>query len=472
MSNNKGSFIKNIISVTISNVSTIVSGVIVGFILPKILPVEDYGWYKTFTLYMTYVGLFSLGIIDGIVLKYGGYNYDEIDRTHFRAYFKWYILVHVFFACVINFFAILLNDSHLHVILVIVSVNMIAVNITGYFQQISQITQRFKEYSLRKIIQSILNIIVVGIFCSVYIITGNSNYVFYLVIFVVSNVGLSLWYIYTYRGIVFGSAVSLKTAQSEVLGLCKKGFPLLFANLCSTIILTLDRQFVNIFFDTSIYAKYAFAYNMLALVTVATSAMSTVIYPALKRTSKQLMRKNYTLLISVISIIVFGTLLVYFPLCLFVEWFLPKYEESLNVFRIVFPGLALSSPITVIMHNFYKVEGKSFLYFKKCIVVLLISAMANEIAYLMYDSTQAISIASIVTMIFWYFFVEYYFYKYYSCFSIKNTSYTLFMMLIFYLISNIKNYYLGFGIYIILFVAITYSIYKNDCKDIIKILRK
>ena len=472
MLKHKGSIVKNIIGVTVGNISTIAAGIVVGFLLPKILPIEDYGWYKTFTLYMTYVGFFSLGIIDGIVLKYGGYDYDELDRAHFRSFFKWYLLVHVFFACCVNLISILLDDSNLRIILLFISVNMIAVNMTGYFQQISQITRRFKEYSLRKIIQSILNISVVAILYGAYRIHGKTGYINYLFFLVTANVGLTIWYVYTYREIVFGKSCSIVSTKNDVLELCRTGFPLLFANLCSTLILTLDRQFVSILFETTVYAKYAFAYNMLSLVTVATSAMSTVLYPTLKRTTREMMRDNYSLLISMVSIIVFGALMAYFPLCLFVTWFLPKYEESLIIFRIVFPGLALSSPITVIMHNFYKAEEKNLLYFKKSVVVLLVSAAANAVAYVIFHSTRAISIASIITMVFWYFFVESYFYREYSCSGVKNAVYIATMMLAFYSVSAIDNYYIGFGTYAAAFMIVTIVMFKSSFKQIATVLRR
>lgn len=461
MKNNSHSVIKHIIDVTLSNVSTIIAGIIVGFFLPKLLSVADYGWYKTFTLYMTYVGFFSLGLIDGIVLKYGGYDYSELDRTLFRSLFKWYFLIHIIFACFVSIISIFINDLNYRIILLFLSVNMIAVNITGYFQQISQITQRFKEYSLRKIIQSILNIIIVFIYFCIYRAFEINSYIYYLVLFVLANVGLTIWYTYTYRDIVFGKSASLLSTKSDVLNLCKIGFPLLFANLCSTLILTIDRQFVSILFDTAIYAQYAFAYNMLALVTVATSAMSTVLYPTLKRTTKKVIRNDYPFLVSMILIIVFGALTVYFPLCLFVEWFLPKYEESLIIFRIVFPGLALSSPITVIMHNVYKTEGNNFLFFKKSLVVLLLTIIANGVAYTAFQSTQAISISSIIIMVFWYFFAESYFYKEYSYSGKKNSSYIIIMMVSFYLLSSISNYYVGFVIYFAFFLFITIVFFRT-----------
>ena len=75
---------RNIIKVGISNLFTILSGIIVGFVIPKIMGLEDYGYYKTFTLYVSYVGLFHLGFIDGIYLKYGGVSYDDFDKCQFQ----------------------------------------------------------------------------------------------------------------------------------------------------------------------------------------------------------------------------------------------------------------------------------------------------------------------------------------------------------------------------------------------------
>ena len=289
-------------------------------------------------------------------------------------------------------------------------------------------------------------------------------------LYVSANAGLAIWYVFTYRDIVFGRSLSLSTTKKEVFELGRTGFPLLFANLCSTLILTLDSQFVNLLFDTSVYAKYAFAYNVLALVTVVTSAMSAVLYPTLKRTTKEMMKGNYINLISIVTIIVFGALSLYFPLCMFIKWYLPQYEESIEILMIVFPGLALSSPITVIMHNFYKTEGENLLYFKKSLVVLMCSAIANGIAYVIFHSTKSISIASIVTMFFWYFYVDNYLLKKYSYSGMKNVVYIGIMMVVFYLTAQISNLYIGFAIYTFSFVAVAALTFRYNFKSMFALL--
>ncbi len=465
------SVLKNIIRVALSNIIALLAGVGVGLLLPKLLEVEDYGWYKTFTLYSNYLGFASVGLIDGIILTYGGMEYDGLDKPLFRSYFWWYTLLNGFFVIflvVISF----ITDSEYSFILIALALYLIIGNTTGFFQQISQITQRFKEFSYRKILSSILKIFNVGCLFVWIVIGHKSSYKVYLSIFLFTEFFLTAWYLYTYREMIVGSRIPINKTKPAIIKLCKSGFPLLFANLCASLILSLDRQFVRLFFDTLTYAKYAFAYNMLSLVTVTTSAISTVLYPTLKTVEKNDMKKYYGTLIGIILVSVSCAITIYFPLCVFVRWFLPKYTESLPIFRIVFPGLIISSAITVVMHNYYKSEGKSSLYFLKSVMVLIVSAIANSIAYIIFRTTASISIASIITMIFWYFYVERYFVKEYNFNASRNLAYILCIMTLFYVVTSLDNYWISGLLYIIGFVGLSLTLQKKVCMRISNALTK
>ncbi|MBO4701120.1 MAG: oligosaccharide flippase family protein [Lachnospiraceae bacterium] len=462
MGNGHKKTIKSIISVSISNIATVVAGIIIGFVIPKVTEVEGYGFYKTFTLYVAYAGMFSIGIIDGIVLEYGGVDYTDYDRPFFRSIFKWYLLIHSFWVLILVAISFIFHDVNYSFIVVMVAIYMFFGNMVGYFQQISQITQRFKEYSRAKMIQSFMKILGGLIMVAIFFLTNKLvDYRLYVVLSTLGFVFVTIGYLIIYRQIVFGESESLSSTKKYILNFIKIGFPLLIANLCSTLILTLDRQFVNLLFPNSEYAVYAFAYNMLSLVTVATSAISTVLYPILKRTTPETLKKNYSDLVSIMLVFVFGALLAYFPLCKFIGWFLPKYNYSLPIFRVIFPGLAISSAVHVIMHNYYKTLGKNIIYFKKSIVTLLFSAVANAIAYLLFRSTISISIASIVTMIIWYLYIEQYFVKNYGYKRWKNFIYTLSMMTSFYLITIIDNWIMAGLLYLITYITISFILERK-----------
>lgn len=472
MEENVNKNIKSIVQVLASNITTIVSGVLVAFILPKIIPVESYGLYKTFTLYASYLGLFSFGIIDGIVLQYGEKDYEDIDKLRFRSYFKWYFSIHAIIAIIIIIIALTVPNKEYMFILISLAIYMISSNITGYFQQISQITMRFKELSIRKILQSIFNVVIILLMFMAYKANVELTYHSYLVLWICVNVGLTIWYVITYKDIVFSDSLPMKETLCDIRKLIIVGFPLLFANLCSSLILTLDRQFVNLLFTTSEYAIYAFAYNMLSLVTVATSAISTVLYPVLKRTNDENLTENYDTLISILLCFVFAAMVVYFPLSLFIKGFLPKYVDSIAIFRIIFPGLAISSTITVIMHNYYKVFGDNLLFFRKSIVVLIISAIANYVAYILFKATKSISYASILTMIFWYVYVEQYFVERCGYKRNRNLGFILIMSLSFYIVSYAFNEIIGGILYCVFLCVGIALLYKDRIGDIKSIVAK
>lgn len=464
--------VKNILTVALSNCTSIISGIIVGFCIPKILSVYDYGLYKTFTLYSTYLGLFSLGIIDGVVLDYGEFDYDELNKEKFRSFFSWYFLVHLISLFVLVLVGIFEPDKNNRFIIFMLGLDMLALNITGYFQQISQFTQRFKEFSSRKVILSVSNIITVLVMFGLSYCGNTIRYQIYVASVVFINIILAIWYITTYRDISLGKRIPLINTTKELLHLIKIGFPLLFANLCTTLILSLDRQFVSVLFDTSTYAIYAFAYNLLSLVTVATSAISVVLYPYLKRASKQEIVYQYPVLVSMMLIGIFAAIGVYFPLCAFVKWFLPQYTDSILIFRIIFPGLAISSSVTVIMHNYYKVFGENQRYFFISLIVLGISTFANWIAYKAFKTTISISVASIITMILWYMLIEHHLSKKVYVHKWRNFSYMIVMTFLFYSITSVDDLWKGALSYLLIFGATTVMYYRKSLSALLQIITK
>ena len=146
----------------------------------------------------------------------------------------------------------------------------------------------------------------------------------------------------------------------------------------------------------------------------------------------------------------------------FINWFLPEYADSLIIFRIIFPGVAMSSAVTVIMHNYYKTLGKSIDYFKKSIIVLFVSAVTNGAAYVIYKTTISISISSIFTMLFWYIYAEQYFVNYFQYDRKKNILYILIMSGGFYMISFYVISAFGFILYLAYFFTVTYLFYKKN----------
>ncbi|MFV0341456.1 MAG: oligosaccharide flippase family protein [Anaerocolumna sp.] len=466
--------LNNVIKVALSNIFVLFAGLLTGFILPKIMGISEYGYYKAFTLYISYSSIFRFGIVDGIYLLYGGMAYDELEKNKFRFYSQFLCVFEIIISAVlITICAISLSGEYRN-IFIFVAIYIWSFNMTSYYQVISQITGRFNELSLRNSLQALFTSVGVVIF---WIICrhGNQdlNYESYILFYTCIQILLTIWYMYTYKDITFGTNTGKYNKFEEIITLLKVGLPLLFSNLCATLMLNVDRQFVNVLFDNEVYAKYAFAYNMLTLVTVATTAVSTVVYPILKRTDDKQLKNNYDLLEMGMLLLVFSALTIYFPLKLFINYFLPKYIDSIDIFKVIFPGLAMSSVIMVIMHNYYKTLGRNMEFFIKSVSILGMSIIANTIVYYIYGTPVSISIASIIVMLLWYLLIEAYFIKHFNLNWKRNFLYLVIMMVYFYLCTNINNNFIGLGVYLFGLVLITLLLhYKKRGNFISLILNK
>ena len=141
---------------------------------------------------------------------------------------------------------------------------------------------------------------------------------------------------------------------------------------------------------------------------------------------------------------VFVCLLVYYPLDLFIHWFLPKYNDSLVIFRIILPGLITSSCISIVMQDYYKLLNKNLNFFIKSLFIIALSIGLNLLAYYIFKTPEAISVASIIVTFIWYITIESYFVIHYKVKFSKNLLFIMLATISFYLITMSKNYINGF----------------------------
>lgn len=471
----EGKTIRDILRVAVSNLFTILSGVLVGFLIPKMMGQSDYGYYKIFTLYLGYVGLFHFGFCDGIYLLFGGKKYEELDKRKFRCYSRFLLFFQCAISLIITSIALCFVRYDYGFIFLFISLSLLSSNIITYYQFISQITGRFKELSLVNLVKSMLTVVTIAVLYGLYyaeIITF-LKYQIYVVITSLILLLIALWYVFAYREITFGGADSFRSEKKMLRTFFIVGIPLMLSNFVSNMILQLDRQFVSILYESADYAVYAFAYNMLGLVTVAISAIATVLYPTLKRFDDNRLKANYPPLISLLSVITGFCLLVYFPLVLFVNYFLPSYADSLVIFRIILPGIMVSTNVSVVIFNYYNTLRKSNRFFSISIGILVLSVVANAVAWAVFKNYYAISAASVVVLFIWYAVSDFCLVRRKGIrFSWKNYAYPLILMVGFYLATIVENAGISFAIYFLLYIVVTPIFFGQLIGRFLKKLRK
>lgn len=458
---------KNTIWVALSNGLVLISSIISGFIVPGILGVTEYGYYQTFTLYLVYTALLHFGFVDGVLLKYAGTEYAAIDKKKFNSITRFYVLTQGLASVILFIVALTLSDSRAKAIMLFIAVDTLFLNITIYYQYVSQSTMRFKELSIRRVLQACMKIFIVVLLYFLYrkeILRQITAY-YYIGGICIVDCALALWYMLTYRDITFGERLDFASCMDEFKSLYRTGLMLTLAFQGAHLVFVLDRQFVVKLFDTDTYSIYAFAYSLISMITTVIGAVSIVLFPSMKQKKNEETVNCFDEWIALISIVVFASMCGYFVLHDILRWVVPKYENSLSYVRIVFPGLAVSCSISIIVLNFYKVFHKIALFMRIVVGVLVLGAALNLTAYQIFGTPSAISAASIVTLSVWFLLSQLYFMKEYGTSPWKNLLYMAVLSAAFWIsTSPALGSLTGLGVYFLAFAGMTLLLHGKMLK--------
>lgn len=441
-----------ILKVFSANFIQLISGIIVGFVVPAILSLEEYANLKTYTLYMSYVGLLHFGFLDGMYIKYGGKKIDEIKSTNLKAEHNVIILIESIITLVLLIISICCKNA----LIFLFGISIIPSIISTFYKSIYQATGEFAKYSniiyIYTITYTVINIILVFVFKS-------DNYIMYCLATFISTFASIMYY--EYKFIKKFKKVEAKYSV-EILNNIKSGFFILLGNLSLVFFTGADKWFVKIFLTTDDFAYYSFAVSMLNTVNILVNAISITFYNYLfsTNTTEDINKiKKYLIILGAFSSA------SYFIFDVFVRIFLNKYIKSLQIISITFATFPYIILINALFVNLYKINKDEKKYFRSVFAMLLVAILYNFIGLKIYKSTVSIALATLLAFITW---------TIYSSIELKKVkidlryiTYLLLNTMSFLILSHIGNAVIGFIIYIISCILSTLVIYKEAIIEII-----
>lgn len=460
---NRKKFLTSIIQISISNGFLLFSGVLMGLALPILFDVSDYGYYRLFTLYTAYFGIFHLGFIDGLYLYFGGYNYYDLNFNKFKLYTKFLLILEMVIAVIVMILAFLLLNSDREFVFICLGINLFVTNLTYYYQYISQVTSRFKVISTRNIIQAVMLAILVISFLYFDI----SNYKYFIMAILLINIILLISYMIVYKEISFKSNLKIINEIKSITYFIKIGFPLLISNFMVVVLINLPRQIVDWIYEIKTFALFAFAYSLMNLANIFVAALTMVVYPTLKKVGTNRLKDLYNNSISLVIIVISITLVLYYPLEIFVKTYLTEYIDSLIILRVIFPSLIISSSIQIVKLNYFKVLKETKQFFMSGFYSILFLLIVSYAFYKWSQTPISMAIASIASLSFWYLVTEIYFIRLYKINPIRNILYIILVILCFYTSFLLENIYSTMVYYVIGIFVLIITIYRNKIKNII-----
>ena len=338
-----------LLSIFAQAVSLCVS-LILSLIVPRFVPEFDYAYWQMFLLYSGYVGVLHFGLLDGLVLRYSQFDYDELNKplisSQFQLLFVWMSFAAVLTALV----AAVFFDGFSKTVIILVGLGIITKNIVTYSSYLLQITNRIDKYARLVIAQRLAY----GFAIVLLLLFGIHSFYWLCIADLLGDLTAIAIGVRYNRNLFFSDRLPLRSVLPELWENIRAGIILMLANWSSMLIAGGSKMVIQWHWDPITFGKVAFAFSASNLFLVFISALSVVLFPSLKRVRTADLPEIYAGIRETLSLVLVAILIFYYPGCLILEFWLPKYRDSLIYLGVLLPLILFSSKSTLLTNTYLK----------------------------------------------------------------------------------------------------------------------
>lgn len=351
MNNNLKKILVNSGYAIFSNLLSMLVSTLVILVLPKLIGVESYGYWQLYLFYVSYVGFFHLGWIDGIYLKYGGSHFEALDKKKFYSQFVMYTLFQSMIALFIFLYGFIFTpDGDKQFIFEQLGITLLLTNVRFFIIYILQTTNRIKQSSAITILDRFLYaILLIG-----FILVGIKNYRMMIYVDVLARLLSLLYGLYLCRSILLKKLSYFTVDYLEVVDNIKVGSNLMLSNIASLLIIGIVRLGIERQWDIATFGKVSLTLSISNLLMLFINAVGIVIFPMLKRLERHKLPILYKSLRDVLMPLMLGILILYYPLKLVLINWLPHYSESIKYMVLIFPMAIYEGKMSLLINTYLK----------------------------------------------------------------------------------------------------------------------
>lgn len=395
----KNNFIKTFVSNLLyaygsQAISTLI-GLSFTMLIPKVLGVEGYGYWQLIVFYATYLGVFYLGINDGIYLRNGGKELDEMNKPAISKISIYFFGIHTLVGILIaisTFF--LVHDKNRAFVLIMTACYLPLFNIKGMLGQVMQAANNTKVSSVANLVDRIIVFVAVIVgfaFCI-------TDFKYYVVFYIVGGVFAAVYCCYQARKIFCIKGKSNINFLYEIKEDIKAGFPLMISSFSALMITGVSRQVIDMRWEISAFSKISLALTMMNLVLVFLNQSSLVLFPAIRKIDQSSQIDLYIFLNRLINIIVPFLLVLYVPIGKLINAWLPEYHESIAFLGVLLPICIWDGKMSLLNNTYYKVLRMEKQLFLINIGTLVLNTLLSFIGAYIFDNINMIAYGLLISI--------------------------------------------------------------------------
>jgi len=454
-------FLKNFMYTITSNLVSLVVSSLIIIIVPKLIGIEEYGYWQMYLFYSAYVGFLHFGWNDGIYLRFGGKEYKDLDKSLFFSQFLM-LTIFQFFIALITFVAIAFSVADANKIFVfqMTAICIVIVNVRNMLLYILQATNRFKNYAQITLIDRIL-------YCGliiIFLLVGIREYKLMIIADLVGKFLSLLFAMYCGSDVVFRKFTDFRFGFKETIANISVGIKLMFANIASMLIIGVVRFGIEHSWNVETFGKVSLTLSISNLMILFVDAAGIIMFPILRKTDTKVLPKIYVTMRELLMAVLFFALIIYYPLKVLLSSWLPQYADSIVYMALIFPMCVYEGKMALLINTYLKTLRKEKMMLKINILTLALSLIMTFISTIILKNLDFAVISIIILLSFRCAIAEIYLSSILKTSVYKEIIMELLMTLIFILSGWFLDALAGELMYLAVYL-IYLLIKKNDIKE-------
>ena len=385
-------FIKNFSYTLSSNLITLAISTLVVLIIPKAIGVESYSYWQLYIFYTSYVGFLHFGWNDGVYLRYGGEEYNKLDK---QLFFSQFIMLGIFQAIILILVLSFSNgNTDRYFIIQATAFCMLIVNLRGFLIYILQSTNKIKEYARVTIFDRLLYISLIILF----LLSGGRNYKLIIIIDLLGKFISLIFAMIICKRLVFLNIGNFKINFIETYTNISVGIKLMISNIASMLIVGVVRFGIERTWDITTFGKVSLTLNISNLLMLFINALGIIMFPVLRRTDKNSLPSIYKMMRDLLMAVMFGMLIFYYPAKEMLTNWLPDYTESLRYMALLLPLSVYEGKMVLLVNTYFKALRKEKLMLRINLLVMSISMLTTIVTTIVLNNL-GVAVFSIVLLL-------------------------------------------------------------------------
>jgi O-antigen/teichoic acid export membrane protein len=384
---------KDIAAVGTGTALASVFGTIVIFVIPRLVSVEDFGYWRVFLLYSGYAGFLHLGLIEGALLSWAGKPLPVI-RPKLRPSLKFIFIQQVALLAIGTLFCLTFVRSEYWLVSIAVLVFAALQNITTLLLYALQATREFGTVGIAVSIPS-GGFLVLAVVCHFVKIAN------YRMLIVSYLLGWTFLLLFLWNRLQPLKSTAVVAARSIGKQFIISGWPIMLANLAYGVVQSADKIVVNATASIYGFAQYSLAASVMAVPIAAIAAVSRVFFPHIAASDPHHHQKTYGRCAKFSFLCWSLTVPYYLVLARVVPTMLPKYVEGLPYAKVLLCGTVFLGSIQILQLSFSNIYGRQRQFLLCASVAVIGSLLLALLAATQLHSLTAVAASQVASVLIW-----------------------------------------------------------------------